>query len=291
MTWIHAPEHPPGRPSLSLTPASRHGYHITPHEPVDGHPEELVGYEAERAQHQEPDEHLGGRDDVRALHDEEADTLVGGQHLRGHDAHEGKPQREPEPGEDVGPGRRQDDPQEDVALVRAQAEGGPDPDLGGGGDACRGVEQHRDPRSVGDDEVFSYLADAEDRDDQRNEGHRRDVPAELERRLDEVAGQSNRPGRHADHDPDDAAQGVAQDDAPQARSEVGEQFGVPDHLTEFPGHRDGRGNDRFLEEGPARRPPDPCEHQDRNRQPRQFARIHSFPSPVPYQSNAAVCSM
>ena len=32
-------------------------------------------------------EHSGGRDDVHALHDEEADALVRGQHLRGHDAH------------------------------------------------------------------------------------------------------------------------------------------------------------------------------------------------------------
>ena len=258
---------------------------------MDGHSEELVGDEAERAQHQETDEHLGGRDDVRALHDEEADTLVGGEHLRGHDAHEGKAQREPEPGEDVGPGRREDDTHEDVLFARTQAKGGPDPDLRGGGHPGRGVEQHRDPRGVGDDEVLSDLADAEDRDDQRDEGHRRDVAAELERRLDEVPGQSNRPGRHPDRYPDDAAQGVAEDDALQARSEVGEQLGVPDHLGEFLGHRDGRGHDRRFEEGPARRPPGACEHQDRNRQPRQLSRIHSSRPPLTPQSNAAVCSM
>ena len=61
--------------------------------------EELVGDEAERAQHKKSDKHLSGRDDVRALHDEEADALVRGQHLRGYDAHEGKAQREPCPGQ------------------------------------------------------------------------------------------------------------------------------------------------------------------------------------------------
>ena len=97
----------PGRSQLLLfdytdrTPVSfvRHGNHITSHEPVDGHSEELVGDEAERAQHKKSDKHLSGRDDVRALHDEEADALVRGQHLRGYDAHEGKAQREPCPGQ------------------------------------------------------------------------------------------------------------------------------------------------------------------------------------------------
>ena len=97
----------PGHSQLLLfdytdrTPVSfvRHGNHITSHELVDGHSEELVGDEAERAQHKKSDKHLIGRDDVRALHDEEADALVRGQHLRGHDAHEGKAQREPCPGQ------------------------------------------------------------------------------------------------------------------------------------------------------------------------------------------------
>src|SRR2546422_3545691 len=199
-------------------------------QPIPDELEELVGNQAEQADHHDAEEDLVGEQPARGVEDEIAEPLVAGDQLGDHEIGPGPAEGHPERRHDARHGGRDQHTRHHRPPIRAERVGDVEQILG---NAARDVGDQNELLEEGADEDDGDLfldADADPEDEQWDQGRDREIANEigdrLDRRLDDLEAAHQDAERHRDQRGDDEAR----HDLGDTRPRVHEERAVPGHV-------------------------------------------------------------
>src|SRR3989454_739541 len=177
-------------------------------QPIPDELEELVGNQAEQADHHDAEEDLVGEQPARGVEDEIAEPLVAGDQLGDHEIGPGPAEGHPERVHDARHGGRDQHTRHHRPPIRAERVGDVEQILG---DAARDVGDQNELLEEGADEDDGDLfldADADPEDEQWDQGRDREIANEIgdrfDRRLDDLEAAHQDAERHRDQRGDDS---------------------------------------------------------------------------------------